>query len=507
MNFFANHKLLEYLNKYTLKKRNEIITKNALKFIYNRITNNLELFSKEYIENKACYLRNTSAIFQLRNILKEFNMCPVFFKGIILSQQLYENPFDRMVADIDLIVPNSDIKEITKILKHKGFKLISENEFKNKHHWSFMHNGIVYELHLHVLNPTIGIDESFILSNIIEVDIHGNKVYTFNITATLLHLIYHLYMDTYLVYGNLYNVLANKSPNKANRFLYRAYEIALFSEKYFKQIKWDEIINDLKKQKLRVFFETMINDIIEIFPNTFPKSFIDAVNNMEYVIYEKDDLYKYIMDSNSLNKNIDAILSGYIDYQWNNRVYKNLQIDSVGRFTLDNPIIKDQEINNNYLLTCNVQVKKSENGIKLFFKVTNDDFYFSKAKDYDTLTSDGVHLIICGTEKYSYNSIFLFPKIVDDEIVVIPVNVLNSENSEISDLLISTSYQKFETEYIITAVLKKEFLKRNNIEKHFYLGVVISDCSSKTKKRKGELILSNPYNEWYNPVYFAKVNI
>ena len=84
---------------------------------------------------------------------------------------------------------------------------------------------------------------------------------------------------------------------------------------------------------------------------------------------------------------------------------------------------------------------------------------------------------------------------------------MSSVNSEISDLLISASYQKFKSEYIVKAVLKNEFLKNNSIDEYFYLGLVISDCSSKTKKRKAELILSNPHNEWYNPIYFAKIKL
>ena len=138
----------------------------------------------------------------------------------------------------------------------------------------------------------------------------------------------------------------------------------------------------------------MINDILKIFPDAFPKYFIDAVNNMEYVSDERDVLYKYIIDSNLSNENKDVILSDFIDFQWNNRASKNLQIDSVGRFTLDNPIVKDQEINNNYQLGCTVRIEKIDDGIKLAFRVSNDDFCFSETKDYNTQTSDGVHLTV-----------------------------------------------------------------------------------------------------------------
>ena len=44
------------------------------------------------------------------------------------------------------------------------------------------------------------------------------------------------------------------------------------------------------------------------------------------------------------------------------------------------------------------------------FMVSNNDFFISNIDNYDTQASDGVHLLLCGTEKYSYNSIFFFPK-------------------------------------------------------------------------------------------------
>lgn len=39
------------------------------------------------------------------------------------------------------------------------------------------------------------------------------------------------------------------------------------------------------------------------------------------------------------------------------------------------------------------------------------------------------------------------------------------------------------------------------------MGLVISDYSSETHHRKNELILSEESSEWYNPTYFAKIDI
>lgn len=495
--------LKEYIiKKYGIENFEEIIKKNYLNYIYTEESHNVKL-----LLNKANVMLLQNELIKICKKFDEQKIKYITFKGAVLSNRLYDNIYTRFFSDIDIFVFPEHFEKALDVLYNNGYVLRYPNVLSNPHHAALKNGKIVVELHRNILNPFTEIDESYMYNHTEILDLSKQNVITFDLTGTLLHLFYHLYMDAWLSFNNKYVVYATKQTPSVNRFLARAYEIALLSKKYFEQIRWEEIIKDINKQKLRIFFNTMINDILKIFPDAFPKYFIDAVNNMEYVNDERDVLYKYIIDSNLSNENIDVILSDFIDFQWNNRASKNLQIDSVGRFTLDNPIIKDQEINNNYRLGCTVQIKKIDDGIKLAFRVSNDDFCFSETKDYNTQTSDGVHLIICGTKKYSFNSIFLFPKIVDDKIVVVPVNVLNGENFEINDLLISTSYEKFETEYLITAILKNEFLKINNIEEYFYLGLVISDCSNKTKKRKSELILSEPYNEWYNPAYFAKIKI
>lgn len=83
----------------------------------------------------------------------------------------------------------------------------------------------------------------------------------------------------------------------------------------------------------------------------------------------------------------------------------------------------------------------------------DDDFCFSNENSFDTLTSDGVHLLLCGTKEYSYNSIFFFPKAVAGKIEAIACDVLSGRNVISGDALIKTKFAKTEQGYIITAVL------------------------------------------------------
>lgn len=491
------------IEKYGKEHFEEIIKQNYLNCIYIDNPHNVK-----FLLNKANVISLQNELIKICHEFDEQKIKYITFKGVVLSNRLYDNAYMRFFSDIDIFVFPQYFEKALDVLYNKGYVPRYPNVLSGPHHAALKNGKIIVELHRKILNPFTKIDESYMYNHTEILYLSKQSIMTLDLTGTLLHLFYHLYMDTWISFNNkYYAIYTTKQLPSVNRFLARAYEIALFSEKYFKQIKWEEIIKDMKKQKLRIIFKTMINDILEIFPNTFPKCFIDDINNMEYESDEEDIFYKYIADSNSSKEDIGVILSKFIDSQWNNRASENIKIDAVGEFSLNSPIIRDLEVNKNYLLGCIVQIEKKDDGLKLTFRVTNDDFCFSEINDYNTQKSDGVHLIICGTNKYSFNSIFLFPKIIDDKIVVIPVNVLNEVNSEIDETLISTSYEKLETEYIITAILKNEFLKMNNIDEYFYLGLVISDCSNQTNARKSELILANPHNEWYNPVYFAKISL
>ena len=310
-------------------------------------------------------------------------------------------------------------------------------------------------------------------------------------------------MDTYLTSVNLYSIFTSRKLPKAHRFLYRVYEISLFSEKYFNEIKWEDIERDVKSQKLRIIFKKMIFDILRIFPSVFPKSFVDTVRKIDYVEDERDKLYKYLIDIDINNCNdFDALISKFIDDNWDARRKKNI-CEKVGE-TIS---LAKKSLGEKQELNCVIDTEKTKKGLKIVFKVSNDDFYISEMGNYDTQTSDGVHLLLCGTEQYSYNSIFFFPKQNDGEIRVVVCDVLNNRNIVLSDNLIKAEFSKTERDYTITAILSNEFLKKNNLNSYLYMGLVISDCSSETHRRKNQLILSEDDSQWYNPTYFAKIII
>lgn len=496
----VNEHIIKYLSSGKAHER-DVQSSADLSLHLNSVrnVNNDEL----YKINSAHSFINTVESSRICSNFDVANIEYIIFKGNVLAALLYENRKNRIAGDIDIYVREDDFDSALSILYSIGYYLRSPNALLGKHHVSLENNKVVVELHRNVINPGIGIDEDYLLSHVRKLKISGYEITTFDTTATFLHLLFHLYMDSCLTYNNLYSILTNREFPRTNRFLYRAYEIALYSEKYFENINWDEILKDLRCQRLRIIFKKMILDIVEIFPDVFPKSVLNTILQLNYIDDERDQLYKYLIDSGikKCGKDIDYILINYINDNWEARREKNIYRKVSETFLL----IKESLDGTKQDLNCGIDTERITDGLKIIFKVSNDDFCISETDNYDTQASDGVHLLLCGTEKYSYNSIFFFPKQIDGEIRVVVCDVLNNRNQILTDDLIKAEFSKTERDYTITAILSNEFLKENNLNSYLYMGLVISDCSSETHRRKNQLILSEDDSQWYNPVYFAKI--
>lgn len=497
--------ILNYINK-------TIDTKNINKWLYdNELLNTVggyydscaksaEQFS---LLNTLATQKNSKQLFKVCEIFDTNDIDYITFKGVVLSCRLYNNPYLRLCGDIDIFVNNKNFNSALELLLTNGYTVDSVSNLKNEHH-IVLNNGITkLELHKNILNPFTKINETYMQDHTENVVISNQKIRTFDITTTLLHLFYHLYMDTCLSSNNIYAISTNKRYGIAKRFLYRAYEIASFAEKYFKDIKWNDIISDIKTQKLRIVFKYMVEDILEIFPNAFPAKLVDAINSLEYVGQQNDDVYKIIRTAKAAHdNNVDLVLSKYIDENWN--CNNTATCKHLGEcFEISKPV--GEEPCKNKTLSCELLIDRCKEGISLQFTVSDDDFYVSDYNNFGTLESDGVHLLLCGTQKYTYMSIFLVPKIKNDSIEVFAYDVLN--NTMIDSMDIQARIQKYDDYYILQAVLSNEFLSKHEIDKYFYAGFVISDCDRETKYRKNALVSAEPATEWYNPLHFLKIDL
>ena len=490
--------LLEYLTKNHILDKHNINEKNISFWVSNEFKNNefINSYTKSERIKKVFYIIRKNKCLQLINILSKSGIPYILFKGIVLAERLYELPYYRPIGDIDLFVSQEYYYQVVNILQNNQYDMIERTKDTN-HHVVFNDNDVSIELHKNILNPFTNIDETYIRNHTETISIEGNKITTFDVTATLLHLIYHLYMDTYLASNNIYFFANKEQFGIAKRFLYRAYEIALFSEKYFKEIKWNDIISDIKTQKLRIIFKYMVDDILEIFPNAFPQALKKAIYNKSYIENEDDMLfYKFLEGHKNHKQEKRYLLCEFIEKFWqrgNNNALLNLDGSAI--------VLEDKDFNE---FKCICNISRNDKKIHIEFTIEDDDIFFSDLGNYDTQKSDGIHLILCSTTEYSYNSIFFFPKNTKENNKVIPYDFLEGKVVE-NDII--ASYEMIKNGYKMNVTLTEEFITKNHLDSFFYLGLVVSSCSSKTKHREKQLVLSSPADQWYNPLHFAKINI
>lgn len=501
--------LLKYVKKQKdLDGIKKLLKDNSLFYNLGYLFCDFEEDDYETVDrNRKVALMYEYEIVKLSKLFSDRNIYPIFFKGLVLSRIIYGSVFERMCNDLDIYVQPNQFDETLELLLMNGYRLRSEAELNQQHHVVLIKAGaIVLELHKNIYNPQIGVNEALLKKEICNWNFRAYSLSSFNVTGTFLHLLYHLYMDTWLYSFNLYSILVTKSIRRAPRFLYRAYEIALFSEKYFEKIDWEKVVNDVQTQKLRIIFKKMLLDVIAIFPETFPPKVLNALLHHEYCDDQRDEFYKYLIKANvnGENSNYSYELCDFINENWDRRE-RNIHIRIGSGISLSKEYINGENVN----LTCEITTSKVPNGILLTFEVPADDICISDLNTFDTQSSDGIHLILCGTANniFSYNSIFLFPKLIDGKMCVVACDVLKNSSKIIDNIYIQASFEFKNDTYLITALLSNEYILRNNMISYFYMGILVSDCSNETKRRKNQLILSEDNTQWYNPVYFARVDV
>lgn len=120
----------------------------------------------------ADYLDGMASLNRLRNeriraeiediaaILASVAVAPVLIKGAAhLMAQLYDNPGDRVMADIDLMVPQARLDDCVDALKREGFAILFDNGFPAHHHFPPLGRAgdiVSLELHLQALDAPYG---------------------------------------------------------------------------------------------------------------------------------------------------------------------------------------------------------------------------------------------------------------------------------------------------------------------------------------------------------------
>ena len=159
---------------------------------------------------------------QMVKLIKDFNhndISVLYFKGEVLQSLLFENVDVRPAGDIDIYVVPDKFNTAMSVLKENGFVFRNSNTINNNHHVQYVKGHIKLELHKNLFNPFTKINETIFFDHLIPYQCKGYSCLTFDKTATILHLFYHLYMDTLLSQRSFDSNMKNNAY-MAKRFLF-----------------------------------------------------------------------------------------------------------------------------------------------------------------------------------------------------------------------------------------------------------------------------------------------
>jgi hypothetical protein len=224
---------------------------------------------------------------QMVNILSRFNfhhVSALYFKGEVLQKSLYEDIDLRPAGDIDIYVAPEQFHTAMSVLKENGFSFRYGNTINNDHHVQYVKGHINLELHKNLFTPFIRIDEAIFFNHLVPYKYKDSECVIFDETATILHLLYHLYMDTLLAHCRFDPIMRNNA-GIANRFLLRAYEIAKYAHMYTDKIDWGQLRSNINSQKLQIYFKNAMTMVCYIFPDAFPESLLNTICEKEYMAW------------------------------------------------------------------------------------------------------------------------------------------------------------------------------------------------------------------------------
>lgn len=501
-----NHKriddlLVDYLcSHYEPEDYNKIIMENGLLFVLKEYdVLNLETAAinhDELANNKVVSIINKKYIEEIVSNLNANNIIPWCFKGHVLQSLLYDDNCIRPAGDIDLYVENDDFSRSVSVIENLGFVLCESRD--RSHHYRFRKGHMVLELHRRFFNPFTEIDESvFSEENVILCNDFPYKYKTLNYTLTLLHLIYHLYMDACLSRINLLYAFEYHTVPAIPRFFFRAYEIALFAYLYNDKIEWKKIIDNINSQNLRSVFQGAIKGIDRIFYNVFPYEFMNAINRIIYMKDERDYVYDTIKKLDQVER--IAFLTEYIKQNRNtsaNRIELNR---GQKMLVCDN----SQTVYDGQSLLAEVFMNNNEFGVVVTFIVLADCFSFSEENEYEPLNNEGVHILLCSAIKGTYSNLFIFLKNQNNKICPIVFDLKN--NKKLEENCINASFEFTNGGYSLSIKLNQKYLYEKGLDENFYFGFVISNCDKQSQFRKNEIISSSIPKEWYNPAYHYEI--
>lgn len=437
---------------------------------------------------------------EINDLFKENNIEVIFFKGECLSRILYSKPI-RPVGDLDIFVNKDNLNLAQSLLIDNGFILLNEDD---PHHVILEKKDFKVELHKEIFNPQTNIDNDFFIKNTREIEIDNNVFLTLNQNATILHLIFHLYNDALWAFKK-YKVLTNPDKLETKRFLYRAFEIVYFLEKYHDEINNEIVIKEICSRKYKPCFLEELKRIINIFSNVKGIDLLNQIIDAIDISYFDDDLEYYVY---KMNGNYKQGTSQYIKEKW----FGTEVIISDDKYELEMSGI-DKNVKNKtgtYVigeypedkkdLSCNIQLVNKNDVLAIEISVCDNVLIFKENRDLDTICCDCVGVFLVNISPYKYLQLFFVPRIEKDKLSVDVLDVSLEKFIELDKCSIIKTKQG----YKILAEIPY-FIFDNESSDEFLFEIHIADSDSKNECKKTTLALAGNNLEWYNPCCFTKI--
>lgn len=469
-----------------------------------------EYFDSRLEQNKVIEVYRFIEILKIDKAFRNVGINPVFFKGSLLARILYEDKhYLRMAGDIDLWVNPENFDGALNILYELGYVLDYEETLFDEHHIMMENGKFLVELHHNIIDPRMGIDETYLLSNIVEFEANNHKLLTFSLSATLLHLIYHIYADIIMNTGFRGFYVNGKILDLPERFDYRAYDIVRFIELYNDKILWEDLIDDIRNQNLDVIFYCFIRYINDIY-DVFPESFIFEVKN-KCCVYNSENkaILNYLGFLRSSKEFIiSEPLVSYLDIIWSG-MYMNAgrerrslcvnEFDSKKISNKDSYIIQGKQPSSEKDLSFKLDYWSDEECLWLEIKVKDDAVIFADEK-FNSYGCDCIGLILVDTNPYIFKQIFIFPLKEDEHISGVVMNMNKKER--ITDGTVKAKVTLNDDGYTALVCISRKLFSLNS---YTYFDLLVCDCDENGGEKKTTMnVFGNPY-DWRDVSKFSRI--
>ena len=179
------------------------------------------------LERKKNFILNASLISLNEVLTKELDV--LWFKGVVQSQRMYNNPLARSYSDLDLYIDKADLQKLDNLLRFQGYQPIMDWTKFSKSHFSkysefikemaYVHEktGVCIDVHWNlVMSPEL-FPFSFkeVYQSAKEFTIHNKTVKSLNDYHNFIYLNIHGCFDHWKYLAQLFDVTASlhESPN------------------------------------------------------------------------------------------------------------------------------------------------------------------------------------------------------------------------------------------------------------------------------------------------------